>query len=503
MRAALLAIAVGLVLADSSVVTLGLPDVLADFDATPTGVSWVLVGYNLALALAAVPVALVRGVDPRRLFAGGLLLFAVASLACALAGSLGMLVAARCVQGLGGAAVACAALPLLVAATGDRRRATTTWGAAGAIGAAVGPAAGGALTDALAWQAIFAVQVPLALVCLAAARGRHTARVGPRGAAARPDWPALASLAFLGAGLTAALFLLVLLLIAGWRHSPLAAAGIVSVMPVAALTAGAFGRGLDTRARGAAGAVLCAGGLAALGLLPGSSVGWTIAPQVLVGLGLGLGLGALTEEALRDRAPLALHGGWTIAARHAGVVAALAILTPIFTADLEDQTGRAQEIVLARILDSPIDPATKLDLGLGLAEELRSAESEVPDVGPAFAEAAPPNDDRPAFDGLQADVTDDLDRAAAAAFERSFLVAALLAALAAGPLLVGRGAREGAAPAARSDASGGAAPAAAGSDARAGAAPAAGSGASGDPATPAAGRGAAEGRDDGPLWSGA
>ncbi|MDQ3740644.1 MAG: MFS transporter, partial [Actinomycetota bacterium] len=58
MRAALLAIAVGLVLADSSVVTLGLPDVLADFDATPTGVSWVLTAYNLVLALAAVPAAL-------------------------------------------------------------------------------------------------------------------------------------------------------------------------------------------------------------------------------------------------------------------------------------------------------------------------------------------------------------------------------------------------------------------------------------------------------------
>ncbi len=58
MRAALLAIAVGLVLADSSVVTLGLPDVLEDFAATPQGVSWVLTGYNLVLAVAAVPAAL-------------------------------------------------------------------------------------------------------------------------------------------------------------------------------------------------------------------------------------------------------------------------------------------------------------------------------------------------------------------------------------------------------------------------------------------------------------
>jgi hypothetical protein len=464
MRAALLAIAVGLVLADSSVVTLGLPDVLAEFDASPQGVSWVLTGYNLALALAAVPAAqwLAKGggagagngarasrgaAAPRagaatRLFGAGLAAFALASLVSALAGSLGLLVAARCVQGLGGAAVACAALPLLVATLGDRRRATALWGLAGAVGAAVGPAAGGALTEALSWQAIFYVQVPVALICIAAARADAAAPApaapeAPR--ATRPDWPALASLAFLGAGLTAALFLLVILLIAGWRHSPLAAAATVSAMPVSALAAGAVGRGLDDRARAAAGAVLCAGGLAALGLLPGSSIAWTIAPQILVGLGLGLGLSALTEEALRDRAPLALHGGWTIAARHAGVVAALAILTPIFTADLEDQTDRAQEIVLARILDSSIDPRTKLGLGLGLTEELRATEGEVPDIEPAFAEAAPEIEDREAFADLQATVADDLDRAATAAFEKSFLLAALLAALAVVPLAITRG----------------------------------------------------------------
>ena len=436
LRPALLALAIGLVLADSSVVTLGLPDVLADFDATPTGVSWVLTGYNLVLALAAVPAALwLRDGAPQRLMVAGLLVFAAASAVCALAGSLGLLVAARGLQGLGGAAVACAALPLLVGATSDRRRAIAIWGTAGAVGAAIGPAAGGALTEALSWEAIFAVQVPLALVCLVAARGTTELEETRE---ARPDWPVLASLASLGAGLTAALFLLVILLIAGWRHSPLTAAGIVSVMPLAALAAGAIGRGLDDRARGAAGAVLCAGGLAALGLLPGSELAWTIAPQVLIGLGLGVGLSALTAEALRDRAPLALHGGWTIAARHAGVVVALAILTPIFTADLEDQTDRAQEIVLARILDSPIDAATKLDLGLGLAEQLRATPAEVPDVGPAFAEADPQNEDRPSFDALRAEVDGDLDRAATAAFERSFLVAALLAALAVVPLALGR-----------------------------------------------------------------
>src|SRR5688500_12203997 len=168
LRVALLALAVGLVLADSSVVTLGLPSVLSDFDASPEGVSWVLTGYNLVLALAAVPAAMLvkDAAGAGRLAGLGLLVFAAASTACAAAPSLAVLVAARCLQGLGGAAVTCAALELLSAETRSRARGAAIWGAAGALGAAVGPAAGGVLTDALSWEAIFAVQVPLALLCI-------------------------------------------------------------------------------------------------------------------------------------------------------------------------------------------------------------------------------------------------------------------------------------------------------------------------------------------------
>jgi MFS family permease len=440
-RVALLALAVGLVLADSSVVTLGLPGVLEDFDASPQGVSWVLTGYNLALALAAVPAALlVRRTSTSTLAAAGLVVFAVASLLCAIAPSLGVLVAARCLQGLGGAAVACAALDLLVAATGSRARGTAVWGAAGALGAAIGPAAGGLLTEALSWEAIFAVQVPLALACLGGVAWRGAgAPAAPVAVASpgRPRWAELAALFFLGAGLTAALFLLVLLLISGWRESPVVAALTVSVMPVAALLA-SRARGLGVRARGAAGAVLVAGGLAALGLMPGAQLGWTIVPQVLVGLGLGLSLAALTEAALERRDPLVLHGGWTIAARHAGVVAALALLTPIFTADLERQEDRAAESVLALLLDSPLGVTTKVDLGLELAELLGTAEGEVPEVAPAFAEAQPTPEERPTFAGLEARVEDELDRAATTAFERSFLIAAALSLGALLPLLLTR-----------------------------------------------------------------
>jgi MFS family permease len=440
-RITLLALAVGLVLADSSVVTLGLPDVLEELRATPQGVSWVLTAYNLALALAAIPAALLlRRADAGRVATAGLAVFAVASLTCALAPSLGVLVGARVVQGVGGAAAAVAALSLLSGALGDPRRGAALWAAAGAIGAAVGPAAGGVLTDAFSWESIFLVQVPLALACLAAVPRTTAARLDDAAPGEPPHWRVLAALACLGAGLTAALFLLVLLLIAGWRVTPILAAVTVSVMPVAALLASRVRPGLDARTKGAAGAVLTAGGLAALGLLPGASVAWTIAPQVLVGLGLGLALPALTEAAMHGRSGQALHGAWTIAARHAGIVVALALLTPVFTADLEEQALRTQEAVLAKLIDAPLGTTAKLQLGLELADTLDASQGRVPDVDGAFAavrKSAGPADG-PALDEARAHVDEQLDRAATSAFERSFLIAAALTAGALLPLLVGR-----------------------------------------------------------------
>jgi hypothetical protein len=181
--------------------------------------------------------------------------------------------------------------------------------------------------------------------------------------------------------------------------------------------------------------VLLAGGLAALGLLPEAGIEWTIVPQVFIGVGLGLSLGPLTEAALHGRTPLVLHGGWTLTARHAGVVAALALLTPMFNADLEEQELRATESVLARLLDSDLDATTKIDVGLALAAELDTATNEVPDVGPAFAAARPAAGEAAQLAALRARVEEELDRAATTAFERSFLVAAILSLLALVPLL--------------------------------------------------------------------
>jgi hypothetical protein len=245
------------------------------------------------------------------------------------------------------------------------------------------------------------------------------------------------ALALLSAALTAALFLLVLLLVDGWRTTPAVAALAVTAVPVAALTAGPIFRGLraGTRSEAVAGSVLIAGGLTGLALLPGAELVWTIAPQVLIGLGLGLSIDSLTSVALRDRIPRALHGGWTIAARHAGVVVGLAILTPIFTADLRHAETPAKEAIARLVLDAPLPATTKLDLAEQLGRRLTAESGRVPDLRPAFTAVRVPPTQAPAAATLEHGLEDQLTRAATRAFRNAFLVAAGLALLALLPAL--------------------------------------------------------------------
>src|SRR6185437_7188902 len=248
----------------------------------------------------------------------------------------------------------------LVEATGSERTGARRWATAGVAGAALGPVIGGLLTSAFSWRAIFVVQIPLVLLALPAMLALRNRVVRdsahPDTAPDRPHLLANLALALLSAALTAALFLLVLLLVDGWRTTPAVAALAVTAVPVAALSAGPVFRGLraGTRSEAIAGSVLIAGGLTGLALLPGAELVWTLAPQVLIGLGLGLSIDSLTAAALRDRIPRALHGGWTIAARHAGVVVGLAILTPIFTADLRHAETPAKEAIASLVLDAPL-----------------------------------------------------------------------------------------------------------------------------------------------------
>ena len=432
-RRALVGLGIGLALADSSVVTLALPDILRQFDVEIPQVAWVLTSYNLGLALAAVPAAYAARRRPVPAFVAGTLVFAAASLACALAPSFGVLVGARCVQAVGGALLVCAALDLLTEIEGNDERAVRTWASAGVLGAALGPALGGILTETLGWESIFLAQAPLALLTLVAVpRLRVRPLVVPAG---RPNVPANLALLLVSGALTAALFLLVLLLVDGWRIEPAVAGLIVTVMPVAAITTAAFAQRIgNTATRAAAGVILITGGLAALGVLPGSAWWWTLVPQVLVGAGLGLALSALTERALHGRSPQAVHGGWTIAARHAGVVLGLLLLTPVFTSALDRNEDRALRAGAAAVLDSSIPSLEKLAVAQDVLAIVRAADREVPDVRQAFADRP----DDPEYRTLEERLVSELDRAVTAAFSRPFLLAALLALAALVPIVVSR-----------------------------------------------------------------
>lgn len=434
-RPALLALGVGLALADSSVVTLALPEILGQFDVAITTVAWVLTSFNLVLAVVAVPAAYVARRRPREIYAAGVAIFAGSSLACGLAPSFDVLVGARCAQAVGAALLVTAALDLLSQVHGSDERALRTWVAAGVLGAALGPAAGGILTQLLGWESIFLAQVPLALLLLAALRGLDARPVATP--AGRPSVPANAALLLVAGGLVAALFLVVLLLVDGWGMSPAAAGLVVTVMPITAIVVGRVRpASLGTVQGIACGVILLAGGLAALALMPRAGWGWTVPPQLLVGAGLGLTVSGLTDLALSDRPAQVVHGGWTIAARHAGVVLGLVLLAPILTTALEDNREEAIRAGAAVVLDSEIPPLDKLGVAQDVLDEVdRSSEvGELPDIERAFAARPDDGEWSSLVEGLQ----EQLDRAVTSAFSGPFLLAAALTLCALVPLALVR-----------------------------------------------------------------
>ncbi len=431
-RTAAIALTVAVVLGDSSVVTIALPDILVRYDVEVVTVAWVLTAYNIVLALAAVPGAYLARRRPREVAIAGLLLFAASSVTCGLAASFGILVAARAVQAVGGALILGSALELLRARTGSRSRSVAIWGGAGIAGAALGPAVGGVMTQALGWESIFLAQAPLPILTLAAVSAIAPAVNAPAG---RPHVAANGALLLVSAALSAALFLLAILLINGWRLEPAAAGAVLSVMPVAAIGAGYWAnRRRSGSARAVPGAVLIVGGLAALALLPRAGWAWTLLPQVAIGAGLGLAVSALTEWAMHGRDEQSVHGGWTIGARHGGVVLGLLILTPLFSADLERNNDRALAAGTAAVIDSKIKPTEKLGVAQDVLAAIDGAQGRVPDVRPPLDRRAAnaPNPD--AYRALADRLEDELDRAATSAFGRSFWIAAGFGLLALIPL---------------------------------------------------------------------
>ena len=153
---------------DATVVNVAFPDIRASFpEADVSGLSWVLNAYNIVFASFLIVLGrLADLLGRRRVFSSGILVFTAASVWCAVAPSLDMLITARVLQALGAAMLVPASLAIIVEAfpAGKRAHAVSLWGASGAVAAALGPPVGGALVELGGWRLAFLINLPVGLV---------------------------------------------------------------------------------------------------------------------------------------------------------------------------------------------------------------------------------------------------------------------------------------------------------------------------------------------------
>jgi MFS family permease len=429
----LLLAAVAVAFADSSIVVLALPDLLGQFGVSIAGVSWVVTAFNLSLAVVAVLLSRLRltSVSARRTTQLGALVFLAASLACAVGSSVWLLVAMRVVEGAGAALLLVGALPLIRSLASSTQRGTALWAGAGVLGAALGPALGGALTDVFSWRAIFFAQVPIAALALVATLGTTAPNSEPAPLERKPG--ARRHAANLGLGLASAalvglLFLAVVELIDVWRLSPLAAAGVVSVLPMATILTQPLAQRVSSALT--TGAILLAGGLAGMGFLPAHSVLWVVAALAIAGAGLGLLLPGLTQRVLSDAGPSSAGAAHTVWIRHAGLVAGILLLTPLLTTDLSSAAQNAKLRGISVALNAPVSIGTKARLALDVAPTLaQTPRKQLPD----FESTLRPQHD-PAVTRIGRELDQVVEATMTRGFRRSYLLAALLGLVALVPL---------------------------------------------------------------------
>ncbi|HSK16731.1 MAG TPA: MFS transporter [Gaiellaceae bacterium] len=434
---AFFALAVAVAFADSSIVVLALPELYLELDASIEGIAWVITSYNLVVAVAAFALLpFVRRLPPGPTAFAGLGLFLAASVACALAGGLATLVAARSAQGLGAALFLAVSLTVLAGLAGSARRGLGLWTTAAAFGAAAGPALGGLLTELFDWRAIFVVQAPVAaLALLAAADPRARGLVTGPEAARRPGLAAAnIGLALVFAALVGALFLAVLLVVTVWGFGPLAGAALVSALPAAAVLVRPLARALPDAVAAVSGAVLLAAGLAALALLPAASGIYAGLALAVCGAGFGLAVPTLTRASVGADGGAAWNGTLSVGARHAGLVLGLVLVAPLLAAELERGAERATVNGTAVVLDARLPLQTKVPIVLSLRDEFeRVPEGEVPNLVRPFEENGARDDE--AVAGARDDLLEAIEAALTRSFRTSFALAAGFALLAAVPAL--------------------------------------------------------------------
>ncbi|MEA2386031.1 MAG: hypothetical protein QOJ22_205, partial [Thermoleophilaceae bacterium] len=162
-------VATFMLLLDITVVNTALPDIQEDLDASFTDLQWVIDAYTLTLAAFTLSAgSLADRLGRRRVFVWGLVIFTIASLACALATTATTLNVARAVQGVGGAVMFAVSLALIAQEFKGRDLGTATgiYGATIGGAVAIGPLVGGALTDGLGWESIFYLNVPIGILAV-------------------------------------------------------------------------------------------------------------------------------------------------------------------------------------------------------------------------------------------------------------------------------------------------------------------------------------------------
>jgi MFS family permease len=295
---------------DASIVTLALPRIGAGLGEAAGAVRWVSLAYMLVLACTLVPVGLLADRFGRKLlYTYGFAVFTLGSVLCGLAPTLGWLIAARVLQGLGAAMLQANSVALIVESLPPRllARGLGVQGAAQAVGLALGPALGGLLLALGGWQLIFLVNLPAGVLGIALAwvllprsriadgelRGAVPRNV-PRPAAPREHCDQRALAVGLGGALSAYAVMFGTLYDVSYHlavlHLPTALAGLeLAVLPVAlgicAPLAGRLAEHVDTRVLTLGGPLLAALGLGVLAL--GDSGGGLPLGLALVGAGLG------------------------------------------------------------------------------------------------------------------------------------------------------------------------------------------------------------------------
>jgi EmrB/QacA subfamily drug resistance transporter len=232
---ALLAVAQFIVVLDASIMNIALPSIGTELNVSPESLSWIINGYVLTFGgFLLLGGRLADLLGRRRVFVAGLMLFAAASLVGGLATSSSQLIAARAVQGLGGALLAPAALSILTTifpAGGERNKALGVWGAVAGSGGAAGVLLGGIITDALGWEWVLFINVPIGIAA-ALLSFRLIAESRADVAQRSFDLPGAATVT---AGLTAAVYAIVEAESNGWTSTR-----TLGLFAAAAVLLGAF-----------------------------------------------------------------------------------------------------------------------------------------------------------------------------------------------------------------------------------------------------------------------